>query len=54
VANAGITRDTLLLRMSEEDFDAVLDTNLVGAFRVAKRASRLMLRARFGRLILQS
>jgi 3-oxoacyl-[acyl-carrier protein] reductase len=51
VANAGITRDTLLLRMSEEDFDAVLDTNLVGAFRVAKRASRLMLRARFGRLI---
>jgi 3-oxoacyl-(acyl-carrier-protein) reductase len=51
VANAGITRDTLLLRMSEDDFDAVLDTNLVGAFRVAKRASRLMLRARFGRLI---
>ena len=51
VANAGITRDTLLLRMSEEDFDAVLDTNLVGAFRVTKRASRLMLRARFGRLI---
>ena len=51
MANAGITRDTLLLRMSEEDFDAVLDTNLVGAFRVAKRASRTMLRARFGRLI---
>jgi 3-oxoacyl-[acyl-carrier protein] reductase len=51
VANAGITRDTLLLRMSEDDFDAVLDTNLVGAFRVAKRATRLMLRARFGRLI---
>jgi 3-oxoacyl-[acyl-carrier protein] reductase len=51
VANAGITRDTLLLRMSEEDFDAVLETNLVGAFRVAKRASRTMLRARFGRLI---
>jgi len=51
VANAGITRDTLLLRMSEEDFDAVLETNLVGSFRVAKRASRTMLRARFGRLI---
>jgi 3-oxoacyl-(acyl-carrier-protein) reductase len=51
VANAGITRDTLLLRMSEEDFEEVLDTNLVGAFRVAKRASRTMLRARFGRLI---
>jgi 3-oxoacyl-(acyl-carrier-protein) reductase len=51
VANAGITRDTLLLRMSEEDFTAVLETNLVGAFRVAKRASRAMLRARFGRLL---
>jgi 3-oxoacyl-[acyl-carrier protein] reductase len=51
VANAGITRDTLLLRMSEEDFTAVLETNLVGAFRVAKRASRAMLRARYGRLL---
>jgi len=51
VANAGITRDTLLLRMSEEDFDAVLETNLVGSFRVAKRAARSMLRARYGRLI---
>jgi 3-oxoacyl-(acyl-carrier-protein) reductase len=51
VANAGITKDTLLLRMSEEDFDEVLDTNLAGVFRVAKRASRTMLRARFGRLI---
>ena len=40
VANAGITRDTLLLRMSEEDFASVLDTNLTGAFRVAKRARR--------------
>ena len=40
VANAGITRDTLLLRMSEEDFTTVLDTNLTGAFRVAKRASK--------------
>lgn len=51
VANAGITRDTLLLRMGDEDFDAVLQTNLVGAFRVAKRASKGMLRLRRGRLI---
>lgn len=51
VANAGITRDTLLLRMSEEDFATVIDTNLAGAFRVAKRASRSMLRAHRGRLI---
>jgi 3-oxoacyl-[acyl-carrier protein] reductase len=51
VANAGITRDTLLLRMSDEDFDDVLQTNLVGAFRVAKRASKGMLRLRRGRLI---
>ncbi|KWW99980.1 3-oxoacyl-[acyl-carrier-protein] reductase [Carbonactinospora thermoautotrophica] len=51
VANAGITRDTLLLRMSEEDFTAVLDTNLTGAFRVAKRAAKGMLRMRRGRLI---
>lgn len=51
VANAGITRDTLLLRMSEDDFRAVLDTNLTGSFRVAKRAAKGMLRARRGRLI---
>jgi 3-oxoacyl-[acyl-carrier protein] reductase len=51
VANAGITRDTLLLRMSEDDFAAVVETNLTGSFRVAKRASRGMLRARRGRLI---
>jgi 3-oxoacyl-[acyl-carrier protein] reductase len=51
VANAGITRDTLLLRMSEEDFTAVLDTNLTGAFRVAKRAAKSMLRLRKGRII---
>ena len=51
VANAGITRDTLLLRMSENDFTSVLDTNLTGAYRVAKRAARSMLRARRGRLI---
>ena len=54
VANAGITRDTLLLRMSEEDFTDVVDTNLSGAFRVVKRASKGMLKARFGRVILVS
>ena len=54
VANAGITRDTLLLRMSEEDFDAVVATNLGGSVRVVKRASKGMLRARFGRVILIS
>jgi 3-oxoacyl-[acyl-carrier protein] reductase len=54
VANAGITRDMLLLRMSEEDFDAVVATNLGGSFRVVKRASKGMLRARFGRVILIS
>ncbi|CAN5696751.1 3-oxoacyl-[acyl-carrier-protein] reductase [soil metagenome] len=51
VANAGITRDQLLLRMSEEDFTTVLDTNLTGSYRVARRAARGMLRARSGRLI---
>ncbi|AWB90593.1 3-oxoacyl-ACP reductase FabG [Homoserinimonas hongtaonis] len=54
VANAGITRDTLLMRMSEDDFTSVIDTNLTGAFRVAKRASKGMLKARFGRIILVS
>nr|WP_209067741.1 3-oxoacyl-ACP reductase FabG [Arthrobacter pigmenti] len=54
VANAGITRDTLLLRMSEEDFTDVIDTNLTGSFRVIKRASRGMLRLRKGRVILIS
>lgn len=54
VANAGITRDTLLLRMSDEDFTEVVDTNLSGAFRVVKRASKGMLKARFGRVILVS
>jgi 3-oxoacyl-[acyl-carrier protein] reductase len=54
VANAGITKDTLLLRMSESDFDEVVATNLGGAFRVVKRASKGMLRARFGRVILIS
>src|SRR3954451_1191623 len=51
VANAGITDDTLLLRMSEEQFSRVLDTNLTGSFRVAKRASSKMLRAKWGRMI---
>src|SRR6195952_1110545 len=54
VANAGITRDTLLLRMSEDDFTDVIDTNLSGAFRVVKRASKGMLKAKFGRIILVS
>jgi 3-oxoacyl-[acyl-carrier protein] reductase len=54
VANAGITKDTLLLRMSEDDFTSVIDTNLSGAFRVVKRASKGMLKARFGRIILIS
>jgi 3-oxoacyl-[acyl-carrier protein] reductase len=54
VANAGITKDTLLLRMSEEDFVSVVDTNLSGAFRVVKRASKNMLKARFGRVVLVS
>jgi len=54
VANAGITKDTLLLRMSEDDFDTVVATNLGGTFRVVKRASKGMLRARWGRVILIS
>ena len=51
VSNAGITEDTLLMRMKDEQFTSVVDANLAGAFRVAKRASRGMLRAKFGRLI---
>ena len=51
VANAGVTDDTLLMRMSEEQFGRVLDTNLAGAWRCAKRASMKMLRARWGRMI---
>ncbi|QWT23265.1 3-oxoacyl-ACP reductase FabG [Subtercola sp. PAMC28395] len=54
VANAGITRDTLLMRMSESDFTDVIDANLTGAFRVVKRSSKGMLKARFGRIILIS
>ncbi len=51
VANAGVTDDTLLMRMSEEQWARVLDTNLTGSWRVAKRASMKMLRARWGRII---
>ncbi|MGB3441996.1 MAG: beta-ketoacyl-ACP reductase [Actinophytocola sp.] len=51
VANAGITDDTLLMRMTEDQFTRVLDANLTGAFRVAKRATRAMLKARWGRMI---
>jgi len=51
VANAGITRDTLLLRMSEDEFTDVIDTNLTGAFRVVKRAAKGLLKAKFGRVI---
>jgi 3-oxoacyl-[acyl-carrier protein] reductase len=51
VANAGITRDTLLLRMSDEDWDGVIQTNLTGSFRVARRAAKGMLRLRKGRIV---
>jgi 3-oxoacyl-[acyl-carrier protein] reductase len=54
VSNAGITKDTLLLRMSEADFSAVVDANLTAAFRVVKRATPKMLKARSGRIILMS
>ena len=51
VANAGITKDTLVMRMSEEDFTSVIDANLTGAFRVAKRATKGLLKLKRGRLI---
>jgi 3-oxoacyl-[acyl-carrier protein] reductase len=51
VANAGITADTLLLRMSDEDWSSVIDTNLTGSFRLAKRAAKGMLRLRRGRIV---
>lgn len=54
VSNAGVTRDGLLLRMSEDDFTSVIDANLTGSFRVTKRAARGMLKARTGRIILIS
>ena len=51
IANAGITADTLMLRMSDDDWSSVIDTNLTGSFRVAKRASKGMLRLRRGRIV---
>lgn len=54
VANAGVTKDTLLLRMSENDFTSVVDANLGGAYRVCKRGAQQMLRARRGRIVLVS
>ena len=54
IANAGITRDTLLLRMKEEDFTDVIDTNLTGSFRVVQRAIKGMLKLKRGRIILVS
>ena len=51
VANAGITKDTLLMRMTDEDFEDVLNTNLTGSFRVLKRATKGMMKAKFGRVI---
>ncbi|MFZ9707741.1 MAG: 3-oxoacyl-ACP reductase FabG [Ilumatobacteraceae bacterium] len=54
VSNAGITKDGLLLRMKEADFESVVDANLTGAYRVCKRAAQSMLRARKGRMVLVS
>jgi 3-oxoacyl-[acyl-carrier protein] reductase len=54
VSNAGVTRDGLLLRMSEDDFTSVIDANLTAAYRVTKRAAKGMLKARAGRIILMS
>jgi 3-oxoacyl-[acyl-carrier protein] reductase len=54
IANAGITKDKLLVRMADEDIDDVLNTNLVGAIRVARRATRSMTQARSGRIIFVS
>ena len=54
VANAGMTKDTLLLRMKEQDFTEVVDTNLTGAFRVVQRAAKGFMRKKFGRVVLIS
>lgn len=54
IANAGVTQDTLLLRMTEDDWDAVIDTNLTGSFRLVRRAAKGMLRLRRGRIVLIS
>ncbi len=52
VSNAGITKDTLLVRMKDEDWDSVVTTNLTGGFLVVRRAARSMMRKRFGRIVL--
>ena len=54
IANAGVTKDTLLMRMTDDDWQSVIDTNLTGSFRVVRRASRPMMRGRFGRIVLIS
>lgn len=54
VANAGITHDTLLMRMTDEDFQSVIDTNLVGVFKVVKRCITSMIKGKHGRIILIS
>jgi 3-oxoacyl-[acyl-carrier protein] reductase len=54
VSNAGVTKDGLLLRMSEDDFASVIDANLTASYRVAKRAAKAMLKARSGRIVLMS
>ncbi len=51
VANAGVTADTLVLRMSDDDWNSVIETNLTGSFRLAKRAAKGMLRLRRGRIV---
>lgn len=52
VANAGITKDTLLMRMSDEEFESVVNTNLNGVFRVLKRVTKSMIKQKFGRVIM--
>lgn len=54
VSNAGITRDQLVLRMKDDDFDDVIDANLTGGFRVARRAVKSMMKGRFGRIVFVS
>jgi len=54
VANAGITKDGLLVRMSDDDFTDVVDTNLTGTFRFARAVTKKMMRARFGRIVFMS
>lgn len=54
VCNAGVTRDKLVMRMTDDDFEAVIDANLTGAFRVARQAARGMVRGRWGRIVFVS